>query len=104
MCLYTYMCMCTHIHTHMWTHSHISMHTHTHGHAGQQAESLGRVADNILLGSLIGLKYLVSGTPTPPSFQHVIEKSFIHQTIHPFKVYNSMGFNLFTELDNQHHN
>ena len=97
-----------HVHTHPYTHvdtfTYIHAHTHTHGHTGQQAESLGRVADNILLGSLIGLKYLVSGTPTPPSFQHFTEKSFIHQTIHPFKVYNSMGFNLFTELCNQHHN
>ena len=111
MCLCT--CMCAHIyphtHVHMYatdahvgTHTHI--HAHTHGHTGHRLRVRGRLLTPILLGSLTDKSTWSQEHPPLHLFNTFVEKSFIHQTIHPFKVYNSMGFNLFTELGNHHHN
>ena len=111
-CVYTHTYVHTYIHTHVHTyktdaHADTHIHIHAHTHMGTRLSRLrvrGRLLTPFSWEVSLDKSTWSQEHPPLPLFNTFAEKSFIHQTIHPFKVYNSMGFNLFTELGNHDHN
>lgn len=111
-CVYTHTCVRTYIHTRVHTyttdaHADTHIHIHAHTHTGTRLSRLrvrGRLLTPFSWEASLDKSTWSQEHPALPLFNTFAEKSFIHQTIHPFKVYNSMGFNLFTELGNHDHN
>jgi hypothetical protein len=78
----------THTHTHTQTQTHTRTHTHTHTHTHTPT-----VSKDPRLGPW-GLQeaFLSASSPVPLLFNSFIKTESTHQGIHPFEVFNSVGF------------